>query len=120
MRAHGSSSLRIDANGDGLFNDRLAGVERNTLRAADQWALSIYVAYIIPFRKRATAITGVRATEFSGSQVSNVGAFSAVLRPADAGAERAAYRSQRRVQFLITSVTNGGTHGDDDQCRDIK
>jgi carboxypeptidase family protein len=70
----------FDANGDGLFNDRLAGVERNTLRAADQWALSMYVAYIIPFRKRATAITGIRATEFSGSQVSNVAAFSDTVR----------------------------------------
>ena len=70
----------LDTNGDGLFNDRPNGVGRNTLRAADQWTLSMYVGYIIPFRKRATAITGIRATEFSGSQVSNVAAFSDTVR----------------------------------------
>jgi hypothetical protein len=70
----------LDANGDGLFNDRPAGVGRNTLRAADQWALSMYVGYMISFRKRATAITGIRATEFSGSQVTNVAAFSDTVR----------------------------------------
>jgi len=70
----------LDTNGDGLFNDRSAGVERNTLRADDQWALSMYVAYILSLRKRAIAITGIRATEFSGSSVSNVAAFSDTVR----------------------------------------
>jgi hypothetical protein len=70
----------FDTNGDGVFNDRPAGVARNTLRAEDQWALSMYAAYIISFRKRATAITGVRASEFTGSQVSGVAAFSDSVR----------------------------------------
>jgi len=69
-----------DANRDGIFNDRPAGVGRNTLRAEDQWALSMYVGYIISFRKRATAITGVRATEFSGGSISNVAAYSDTVR----------------------------------------
>ena len=70
----------VDANGDGMFNDRPGGVARNTLRAEDQWALSMYVAYIVSFRKRATAVTGIRATEFSGGTVSNVAAFSDTVR----------------------------------------
>jgi hypothetical protein len=70
----------FDANGDGIFNDRPAGVGRNTLRAQDQWALSMYVGYTVSFRKRAVAITGVRATAFTGSSVSNVAAFSDNVR----------------------------------------
>jgi hypothetical protein len=65
-----------DVNGDGIFNDRPAGVGRNTLRGDDQWMLSTYLAYIIPLRKRATPLTGIRATEFTGSTVSNVAAYS--------------------------------------------
>ncbi len=70
----------FDTNGDGIFNDRLAGVGRNTLRTEDQWGLSMYAAYMISFRKRATAITGIRATEFTGGSVSNVAAFSDTVR----------------------------------------
>jgi hypothetical protein len=70
----------FDANGDGIFNDRPAGVGRNSLRAQDQWGLSMYVGYTLSFRKRATAITGIRATEFTGSSVSNVAAFSDNVR----------------------------------------
>src|SRR4029077_5649615 len=70
----------FDANGDGIFNDRTAGVGRNTLRTEDQWGLSMYASYMISFRKRATAITGIRATEFTGGSVSNVAAFSDTVR----------------------------------------
>jgi hypothetical protein len=70
----------FDTNGDGIFNDRPAGIGRNTLRTEDQWGLSMYAAYLISFRKRATAITGIRATEFTGGSVSNVAAFSDTVR----------------------------------------
>ncbi len=70
----------FDANGDGIFNDRPAGVGRNTLRGSDQWNLSMYAGYTISLRRRATPLTGIRATEFSGSQVSNVAAFSDNVR----------------------------------------
>jgi hypothetical protein len=65
-----------DANGDGIFNDRPSAVARNTLRGDDQWMLSTSFAYIIPLRKRATPLTGIRATEFTGSTISNVAAYS--------------------------------------------
>src|SRR5262245_16195260 len=38
-----------DDNGDGLFNDRPAGVERNTLRTPSQWDLGLRVSYGINF-----------------------------------------------------------------------
>jgi hypothetical protein len=66
----------VDTNGDGIFNDRGVGVARNTLRGDDQWTLALYAGYTISFRRRAVPITGVRATEFTGSTVSNVAAFS--------------------------------------------
>src|SRR4029077_7126593 len=66
----------LDANGDGIFNDRPVGVGRNTLRTPDQWARSMYVGYTVSFRRSAVAITGIRAAEFTGSSVSDVVAFS--------------------------------------------
>jgi hypothetical protein len=70
----------LDANGDGLFNDRPAELGRNTLRGADQWMLSMYAGYTIPFRRRAVPVTSIRATEFIGSAVSNVAAYSDNVR----------------------------------------
>ena len=66
----------FDNNGDGIFNDRPVGVERNTLRGAMQWTLSGYFSYTIPFRRRAVPVTGVTATGFTGSTVSSVGTYS--------------------------------------------
>jgi hypothetical protein len=66
----------FDNNGDGIFNDRPGGVERNTLRGATQWTLSGYFSYSIPFRRRAVPVTGVTATGFTGSTVSSVGTYS--------------------------------------------
>jgi hypothetical protein len=70
----------LDANGDGLFNERPPGVGRNTLRGDDQWALSMYAGYTIPFRRRVVPVTGIRATEFVGSAVSNVASYSDNVR----------------------------------------
>jgi hypothetical protein len=70
----------FDVNGDGIFNDRPSGVGRNALRGGDQWALSMYAGYTISLRRRATPLTGIRATEFTGSSVSNVAAFSDNVR----------------------------------------
>jgi hypothetical protein len=70
----------FDSNGDGIFNDRPLGVERNTLRGQAQWTLSGYVAYAIPIRRRAVPVTGVTATGFTGSSVSSVGTYSDTVR----------------------------------------
>jgi hypothetical protein len=70
----------FDVNGDGIFNDRPSGIGRNALRGGDQWALSMYAGYTISLRRRATPLTGIRATEFTGSSVSNVAAFSDNVR----------------------------------------
>lgn len=43
-----------DDNGDLVFNDRPAGVGRNTARAAGQWAMNGSASYSIPFGRRAT------------------------------------------------------------------
>ena len=70
----------VDTNGDGLFNDRLPGVARNSLRGADQWNLSLYAGYMLSLRRRATPLTGIVATQFTGSTVSSVGTFSDTVR----------------------------------------
>ena len=70
----------VDANEDGLFNDRLPGVARNSLRGEDQWGLSLYAAYMLSLRRRATPLTGIVATQFSGSTVSNLGTFADTVR----------------------------------------
>jgi hypothetical protein len=44
----------FDDNGDLVFNDRPAGVERNTERAAAQWALNMTAQYGIAFGKRSS------------------------------------------------------------------
>ncbi len=70
----------FDNNGDGIFNDRPAGVERNTLRGYDQWTLSTSVSYSIPMRRRAIPVTGVTATGFTGTTISSVGTYSDAVR----------------------------------------
>jgi hypothetical protein len=66
----------FDNNGDGIFNDRPAGIDRNTLRGDTQWTLSGYLSYSIPFRRRVIPVTGVTATGFTGSTLSSVGTYS--------------------------------------------
>ena len=44
-----------DVNGDGVFNDRPAGVGRNSVLTATQWDLGLRVAYTIGFGPRAQA-----------------------------------------------------------------
>ena len=44
----------LDDNGDLVFNDRPAGVARNTERAALQWSLNLNASYAIPFGRRTT------------------------------------------------------------------
>jgi hypothetical protein len=41
-----------DENGDLIFNDRPAGVGRNTLRTTAQWTLNTYVAYTFVFGRQ--------------------------------------------------------------------
>ncbi|HUK36064.1 MAG TPA: TonB-dependent receptor [Vicinamibacterales bacterium] len=70
----------FDPNGDGVFNERPVGALRNTLRGADQWNLSMYGQYTISMRRRATPLTGIVATQFTGGTVSNVGTFADATR----------------------------------------
>ena len=44
-----------DGNGDGLFNDRPAGVSRNSVHTASQWDLGLRVSYAIGFGQRSQA-----------------------------------------------------------------
>lgn len=48
-------TLPIDANGDGVFNDRPAGVGRNSALTAAQWDLGARLSYVIGFGPRAQA-----------------------------------------------------------------
>jgi len=48
----------FDTNGDGVFGDRPAGVDRNTARATAQWDLGMRVSYAIGIGKRPQAAAG--------------------------------------------------------------
>jgi hypothetical protein len=48
-----------DDNGDGIFNDRPAGVGRNTLRASDQTTVNMNVGYVFAFGRTAALPPGI-------------------------------------------------------------
>jgi hypothetical protein len=59
LRAQSGSPYNIttgvDTNGDGVFNDRPAGVSRNSVLTKSQWDLGLRVSYAIGFGRRAQA-----------------------------------------------------------------
>ena len=61
-----------DDNGDLIFNDRPAGVERNTLRGAPTGGLGLQAQYSIPIRKRiGTLPPGIAITNNNGQLTVN-------------------------------------------------
>src|SRR5205823_9284555 len=60
-------------NGDGVFNDRPAGVGRNTLRASGQATVNLYVAYQFAFGKTAPLPPGIGV--FGGGGAAQVRTF---------------------------------------------
>jgi hypothetical protein len=85
-----------DDNGDGVFNDRPAGVGRNTLRAGGHTTLNLMVGYVFAFGRTAPLPPGIGI--FGG-------AGSAQVRTFDQGTAR--YRLQVFVQAdNLTNQTN--------------
>jgi hypothetical protein len=82
-----------DDNGDGIFNDRPAGVGRNTLRAGGQTTVNANFGYVFAFGRTAALPPGVGV--FGGGA-------SAQVRTFDQGNAR--YRVQLYVQAL--NLTN--------------
>jgi len=76
-----------DDNGDGVFNDRPAGIGRNTLRASGQQAINLYAAYQFAFGRMAPLPPGIGI--FGGGGAAQVRTF-------DQGTAR--YRLQLFVQ----------------------
>src|SRR5262249_11012202 len=76
-----------DDNGDGIFNDRPAGVGRNTLRASGQTSLNMMVGYLFKFGRTAPVPPGIGI--FGGGSAAQVRTF-------DLGTAR--YRLQVYVQ----------------------
>ena len=85
-----------DANGDGVFNDRPAGVGRNTLRADGQVTVNMQVAYQFAFGRTAPLPPGIGL--FGGGGAAQVRTF-------DQGNAR--YRLQVYVQAQnLTNESN--------------
>jgi hypothetical protein len=82
-----------DDNGDGIFNDRPAGVGRNTLRATGQTTVNLFLAYVVAFGKQATLPPGIGV--FGGGN-------AATVRTVDQSGGR------YRVQFFVqcNNLTN--------------
>jgi len=76
-----------DDNGDGVFNDRPAGIGRNTLRASGQQAINLFAAYQFAFGRMAPLPPGIGI--FGGGGAAQVRTF-------DQGTAR--YRLQLFVQ----------------------
>jgi hypothetical protein len=62
-----------DDNGDGVFNDRPAGVGRNTLRASTQATVNLFAAYQFAFGHRASLPPGIGV--FGGGGAAQVRTF---------------------------------------------
>lgn len=57
-----------DNNGDLIFNDRPAGVGRNTERTSGQWSMNGYFSYSIGFgKKRVSGLQGIRIDAGGGA-----------------------------------------------------
>jgi hypothetical protein len=85
-----------DDNADGVFNDRPAGVGRNTLRASGQTTINTYVAYQFAFGRTASLPPGIGV--FGGGGAAQVRTF-------DQGTAR--YRLQLYVQAQnLTNESN--------------
>src|SRR5260221_278445 len=59
-----------DDNGDGIFNDRPAGVDRNTLRATGQGNVNLFLGYVMTFGKQQTLPPGIGV--FGGGNAATV------------------------------------------------
>lgn len=85
-----------DDNGDGIFNDRPLGVDRNSLRARGQVNVNMFIGYQFAFGRTAPLPPGVGV--FGGGN-------SAQVRTFDQGTAR--YRMQFFVQaFNVTNRAN--------------
>lgn len=62
-----------DDNGDGIFNDRPAGVGRNTLRASGQTRLNMMIGYVFAFGRTAALPPGIGV--FGGGGAAQVRTF---------------------------------------------
>jgi hypothetical protein len=57
-----------DDNGDLIFNDRPAGIGRNTARTAAQFTVNMYATYLLQFGKRGGALPpGIRIINLNGA-----------------------------------------------------
>jgi hypothetical protein len=62
-----------DDNGDGVFNDRPAGIDRNTLRASGQFNLNLLLGYQFAFGRTAPLPPGIGV--FGGGNAATVRTF---------------------------------------------
>ena len=69
-----------DDNGDLIFNDRPAGVGRNSARASGFWTLNSYITYSLQFGKAVTLPPGIGITSGAGGLAVTQGAAQAAGR----------------------------------------
>jgi hypothetical protein len=92
-----------DDNGDGIFNDRPAGIGRNTLRATGQGTANVFVAYQFVFGRRTVALPpGIGV--FGGGGTAQVRTF-------DQGTARFRLQLYVQVQNLTNAVNYLGYSG---------
>ena len=89
----------VDTNGDLVFNDRPAGVGRNTARGAPQWGLSGFFTYSRQFGKPVQMPGGINFRSDGGALTASQGAASSAGR--------------FRVSFNV-SIQNITNHGNVD------
>jgi len=91
-----------DVNGDGIFNDRPAGIGRNTLRADGQTRVNLFSAYQFTFGKRAPLPPGIGV--FGGGGTAQVRTF-------DQGTARYRLQLWMQAQNLLNQANYVGFSG---------
>ena len=93
-----------DDNGDQIFNDRPAGVGRNTRRASSQFTVNGNASYSVPFGKRKMSAPG-------GVMITSVGGLPTVSSMAPQEAPRYRLSFNLSVQNLTNRTNYGGYSG---------
>ncbi len=92
----------FDENGDGVFNDRPAGVGRNTERTSGQWTLNGNFAYTFVFGRSTVAVPQGIGVNFGPAGAPPViTAFAAAAPP----------RYRLTVIVQISNITNHANYG---------
>jgi hypothetical protein len=98
----------VDNNGDLIFNDRPAGVSRNSLRAPEQWGVNANFSYNIGFGKKGSAGGGMGMPGGGQVMIMNGGGVAAsdIAKMVAAAAQNVPPRYNLFISLNASNLTN--------------